>query len=79
MGRKISPRMLCIGMHGGSQGWEIRKLLFVSKMFEKLNADEFTVRIDIDIEKMGLKQDPAIVFDGRAYAQARDPRQSLLR
>jgi hypothetical protein len=54
MGRKISPRMLCIGMHGGSQGWEIRKLLFVSKMFEKLNADEFTVRIDIDIEKMGL-------------------------
>jgi hypothetical protein len=77
MGRKISPRMLCIGMHGGSQGWEIRKLLFVSKMFEKLNADEFTVRIDIDIEKMGLEQDPAIVLDGWAHAKAGDPWQGL--
>ena len=79
MRRKISPRMLCIGMHGGSQGWEIRKLLFVSKMFEKLNADEFTVRVNIDIEKMGLEQDAAIIFDGWAHAQARNPRQGLLR
>lgn len=66
-------------MHGGSQGWEIRKLLFVSKMFEKLNADEFTVRVNIDIEKMGLEQDAAIIFDGWAHAQARNPRQGLLR
>jgi hypothetical protein len=71
--------MLCIGMHGGSQGWEIRKLLFIAKVFEKLNADEFTVRVNIDIEKMGLEQDAAIIFDGWAHAQARNPRQGLLR
>ena len=64
-------------MHGGSQGWKIRKLLFVSKMFEKFDANEFTVSIYVDIEKVGLEQNSAIVFDGRSHAQARDPWQCL--
>jgi hypothetical protein len=69
--------MLCIGMHGGSQGWEIRKLLFIAKMFEKLNANEFTVRVNIDIEQMGLEQDAAIVFDRGSHAKTGNPRQGF--
>jgi hypothetical protein len=50
MERKVSARMLCIGMHGGSQGWQIRKLLFIPQMLQEFDANEFTVSVYIQIK-----------------------------
>jgi hypothetical protein len=64
MERKIRACMLCIGMHGGSQGWEIRKLFFVPQMLQELNAYQFTVSLYRGIEKMCFKQDTTILGSG---------------
>jgi hypothetical protein len=50
MERKVSARMQRIGMHGGSQGWQIGKLLFVPQMLQEFYAHEFTVCVHIKIK-----------------------------
>jgi hypothetical protein len=50
MDGKVSARILCISMHGGSQGWQIGKLFFVPQMLQEFNANEFTVCVYIQIK-----------------------------
>ena len=62
--------MLGIGVHGGGQGWEIRKLFFVPDMLQEFDSCKFTVRIHRSIEDVGFEQDATVVLDGWATAQA---------
>ena len=64
-----------IGVHGGGQGWEIRKLFFVPDMLQKFDSCKFTVRLHRSIEDVGFEQDAPVVLDGRTNAKAGDARQ----
>ena len=64
--------MLSIGVHGGGQGWEIRKLFFVPDMLQEFDAHQFTVRVCRSIQKVGFEQDAAVVLDGWADTEAGD-------
>jgi hypothetical protein len=50
MARKVSPRMLGIGVHGGGQSRQIGKLFFIPQVLQEFDAHEFTVSVDIGIE-----------------------------
>lgn len=77
MARKVGSRMLGIGVHGGGKCRQIRKLFFVPQVLQEFDAHEFTVSVDIGIEDVGLKQDSAVVFDGRANAKAGNTGEGL--